>query len=278
MKVNRLGKAVLESGLRFKEFLRFHSIGCKYDTFYSWCTVVQTTPQETNMVYIDRIAKALNTTRIDVLNMISDKSTYDIEFHRDPKKITKVDKVKENDNLFKRIRKQKGISVAQLAEMIGLDNKQIIYDIENGKRSDFPDTEITKKYIELLGISFTQFKATIKELTEISSKKDKARREAKKEEKIKRNSPSDDMDDVDDSVLKELEADNSVREFDISEEPNTPFQDACKVLYGLPKMPLPRAVLSEETVNTVMKLIYGQVDYEVYKQVEEVLRGTENGY
>lgn len=271
MKVNKLGKAVLESGLRFKEFLRFHSIGCKYDTFYCWCTTAQKTPQEANMVYIDRIASALNTTRIDVLNMISDKSTYDIEFHRDPKKITKVDKVKEDDNLFKRVRKQKGLTVAQLAEMLGIDNNQIIYDIENGKRADFPATEITKKYIELLDISFTQFKSTVKELRD----KVKSSNGAKEEEKPYENPYV--------SIFKKMNEqptdgcienpDREIIEVDIPEESHTPFQDACKVLYDLPKTPA-KAVLSEITINKVMSLIYGQVDYITYKQVEDTLKGV----
>ena len=272
MKVNRLGKAVLESGLRFKEFLRFHNIGCKYITFYGWCTTAQTTPQETNMVYIDRIASALGTTRIDVLNMISDKSTYDIEFHRDPNKNVTIEQaptIVEENNFFKQLRKEKGLTVAQVADMIGLEKKQILTDIENGKRRHFPSVSNLNEYLKLFDISFAQFQKTIKELCEDRNSK-------LKEEKIKRNSPSDDMDNVDDSVREELEPENPDREIievDIPEAPHTPFQDACKILYGLPRTPS-KAVLSEATINKVMELIYGQVDYITYKQVEETLKGV----
>lgn len=292
MKVNRLGKAVLESGLRFKEFLRFHNIGCKYITFYGWCTTAQTTPQETNMVYIDRIASALGTTRIDVLNMISDKSTYDIEFHRDPNKNVTIEQaptIVEENNFLKQLRKEKGLTVAQVADMIGLEKKQILTDIENGKRRHFPSVSNLNEYLKLFDISFAQFQKTIKDLCEDRNSK-------LKEEKIKRNSPSDDMDNVDDSVREELEPENpyvsifmkmgeqpndgcienpdrEITEVDIPEEPHTPFQDACKILYGLPRTPY-KAVLSEATINKVMELIYGQVDYITYKQVEETLKGV----
>ena len=273
MKVNRLGKAGLESGLRFKEFLRFHNIGCKYDTFYTWCTIAQKTPQEANMVYIDRIASALGTTRIDVLNMISDKTKFDVQFSRDPKK-NKVAEHKEEieeDNPLKRARKEKGLTVAQVADMIGLEKKQILTDIENGKRRHFPSVSNLNEYLKLFDISFTQFQKTIKELC-------KDRNAKLKEEKIKRNSPSDDMDNVDDSVRKELEPENPDREIievDIPEEPNTAFQEACKVFYNLPKTNVvAKAVLSEGTINKVMELIYGQVDYITYKQVEEALKGV----
>lgn len=37
---------------------------------------------------------------------------------------------------------------------------------------------------------------------------------------------------------------------------------------------LGKAVLSEATINKVMELIYGQVDYITYKQVEETLKGV----
>ena len=251
MQVNRLGYKVLtELGYKsIKACYEANNLDCSYDAFYKWC-VGRTSPSDRYSLCIDKLAGMLDVHRNDVLNMIASKPTFDI-----PVTIRGVYST-HCDNLFKQKRVELGLTAKELGEIIGCD-QQMINDIENGKRCNFPDTEIAKNYIQLLDISFTQFQNTISALRHDNQLRDSERR---KEKEI--NKESEDMQEI---VMP-----------DVTQEQVEDIKEAMNnvKLEVMPVEPTPKCKLPAEDMQTVMSLLYGKVDFNTFKTIENILMGV----
>ena len=248
MKVNRLGYKVLtELGYKsLKECYEANNLDCSYDAFYKWC-VGRTSPSDRCSLCIDKLAGMLDVHGNDVLNMIASKPTFDI-----PITIRGVYST-HCDNLFKQKRAELGLTAKELGDIIGCD-KQMIADIENGKRCNFPDNEIAKNYIELLDISFTQFQNTISALRHDNQLRDSERR---KEKEI--NKESEDMQEIAVSYITQGQPTIGCIE-----------NPAKTIFEGMNRQPL----LPAEDMQKVMSLLYGKVDFHTFKQIERILGGS----
>lgn len=147
VKLNRLGKAIAESGCgSLKKFITNKNLKVKYGTLYNWIATKATVNEYKSSLYIDEIADALDTTRIDVLNMIATEPIYDVKF---VKKHNEPTKVKTELQLM---REREGLSAKDVATLVGDCDAQFIYDIENGKIRNFHTSTQLKNYMELFGI------------------------------------------------------------------------------------------------------------------------------
>lgn len=267
MRVNRLGKIILESYSGIKEFIAKNDLKVNFRTLYGWCTEYTSTPNLKNYIHIDAIANALEVSRQSILDMIATKAVFDIE----PKKEEKPKKVEPKkgrgmykrvaDNLLKQKRMELGFMQKELAELIGLDNKQILVDIENGKRTNFPNSEILKNYLEALDISFTQFQNEINALR----KKEKARDTERNEEK--RNAFIDKIYESYDEEAIETDTEAIIKP---KEDEVNPWVDIFKKMGESQK----NRLLPAEDMQTVMSLIYGKVDFNTFKTIENILMGV----
>lgn len=267
MRVNRLGKVILESYSGIKEFIAKNDLKVNFRTLYGWCTEYTSTPNLKNYIHIDAIAKALEVSRDSVLDMIATKAVYEVE----PKKGRGMYK-KVADNLLKQKRMDLGFMQKELAELIGLDNKQILVDIENGKRTNFPNSEILKNYLEALGISFSQFQREINALRQ----KEKARDTERNEEK--RNAFIDKLYDEEaiekrDKAMEEFDKEYEVKHMN-NEAIIIPREDKC---IENPDRPYRenKNLLPAEDMQKVMSLLYGKVNFNTFKQIENILMGGE---
>lgn len=270
MRVNRLGKIILESYSGLKEFIAKNDLKVNFRTLYGWCTEYTSTPNLKNYIHIDAVAKALGVSRESVLDMIATKAVFDVE----PKKERPMPMRSHNksDNLFKQTRRSVGLSPAELASRIGCE-KQIIYDIENGKRVTFPNSDMLKKYLEALNLSFTQFQREINALRNKVKPKERESsaksREAKRSEIIdmlydeeaieKRDKAMEEFDNEYEVIRTDTEAIIKPKEEEVIENPHKE------------KNPL----LPAEDMQTVMSLIYGKVDFNTFKTVERILGGEQ---
>lgn len=257
MHVNRLGYKVLtELGYKsIKACYEANNLDCSYDAFYKWC-VGRTSPSDRYSLCIDKLAGMLDVHRNDVLNMIASKPTFDI-----PVTIRGVYST-HCDNLFKQKRVELGLTAKELGEIIGCD-QQMIADIENGKRCNFPDNEIAKNYIELLDISFTQFQNTISALRHDNQLRDSERR---KEKEINKGS---------ETMLDKI--------YDTAEGKEKDWEYKTKCTVGeTPKVEEitekphreDKPLLPAEDMQTVMSLLYGKLDFATFKKVENILMGV----
>lgn len=253
MRVNRLGKVILESYSGLKEFITKNDLKVNFRTLYGWCTEYTSTPNLKNYIHIDAIAKVLEVSRQSILDMIATKAVYEVE----PKK--------ELPMRFKQTRRLVGLSPAELASRIGCE-KQIIYDIENGKRVTFPNSDMLKKYLEVMNISFTQFQHEIKALRENVKPKEREsharRREAKRSEIIDMIYGGYDEEAIEkrDKVMEEFNNEYEVTRTD-TEVIIEPKEEVIKITNG--KIP----------VDKILELIYGKVDFETFRLVADILRG-----
>lgn len=286
MRVNRLGKIILESYSGLKEFIAKNDLKVNFRTLYGWCTEYSSTPNLKNYIHIDAIAKVLGANRQDILDMIATKAVFDIE----PKKEEKPKKVEPKkgrgmykrvaDNLLKQKRMELGFMQKELAELIGLDNKQILVDIENGKRTNFPNSEILKNYLEALDISFTQFQNEINALRKKEKARDTERNEEKRNAFIDKIYGGYDEEAIEkrDKVMEEFnneyEVDYTGTEAVIKPKEDVevnPWVDIFKKTGESQKNPL----LPAEDMQTVMSLIYGKVDFKTFKTIERILGGEQ---
>ena len=275
MRVNRLGKIILESYPGLKEFIAKNDLKVNFRTLYGWCTEYTSTPNLKNYIHIDAIANALGTNRQDILDMIATKAVFDVEPKKEEKPKTVEPKKGRGmykrvaDNLLKQKRMELGFMQKELAELIGLDNKQILVDIENGKRTNFPNSEILKNYIETLDISFSQFQNEINALRNKERAKDKERNEEKRNAFIDKLYDEEAIEMRDkamewfDSKYEVIHMDNKViikpREEEVIENPHKE------------KNPL----LPAKEMQEVMSLIYGKVDFNTFKTIERILGGEQ---
>ncbi len=261
MRVNRLGKVILESYSGLKEFITKNDLKVNFRTLYGWCTEYTSTPNLKNYIHIDAIAKVLEVSRQSILDMIATKAVYEVE----PKKELPMRSHNKADNLFKQTRRLVGLSPAELASRIGCE-KQIIYDIENGKRVTFPNSDMLKKYLEVMNISFTQFQHEIKALRENVKPKEREsharRREAKRSEIIDMIYGGYDEEAIEkrDKVMEEFNNEYEVTRTD-TEVIIEPKEEVIKITNG--KIP----------VDKILELIYGKVDFETFRLVADILRG-----
>lgn len=269
MRVNRLGKVILESYSGLKEFIAKNDLKVNFRTLYGWCTEYSSTPNLKNYIHIDAIAKVLGTSRQDILDMIATKAVFDIE----PKKEEKPKKVEPKkgrgmykrvaDNLLKQKRMDLGFKQSELAELIGLDNKQILVDIENGKRTNFPNSEILKNYLETLDISFSQFQSEINALRDKERARDTERNEGKRNAFIDKIYESYDEEAIEkrDKVMEEFNNEYEVAYTDTETIIKPKEEEVIKITNG--KIP----------VEKILELIYGKVDFETFRLVADILRG-----
>lgn len=271
MRVNRLGKVILESYSGLKEFIAKNDLKVNFRTLYGWCTEYTSTPNLKNYIHIDAVAKALEVSRQSVLDMIATKAVYEVE----PKKELPMRSYNNADNLFKKTRRLVGLSPAELASRIGCE-KQIIYDIENGKRVTFPNSDMLKKYLEVMNLSFTQFQHEVNALREKVKPKERESsaksREAKRSEIIDMIYGGYDEEAIEkrDKVMEEFN-----NEYEVTHMGNeaiiTPREDKCIENPHKEKNPL----LPAEDMQKVMSLLYGKVNFNTFKQIENILMGGE---
>lgn len=202
--------------------------------------------------------------------MIATKAVYEVE----PKKESHMPMKSHNkaDNLFKQTRRSVGLSPAELASRIGCE-KQIIYDIENGKRVTFPNSDMLKKYLEALNLSFTQFQREINALR--NKVKPKERESSAKSRKAKRSEIIDMLYDEEaiekrDKAMEEFDNEYEVAYTD-TETIIKPKEDEVIENPHKEKNPL----LPADDMQTVMSLIYGKVDFNTFKTIERILGGEQ---
>ena len=283
MRVNRLGKIILESYSGLKEFITKNDLKVNFRTLYGWCTEYSSTPNLKNYIHIDAIAKVLEVSRQSVLDMIATKAVYDVE----PKKESPMPMRSYNnaDNLLKKKRRLTGLSPAELASRIGCE-KQIIYDIENGKRVTFPNSDMLKKYLEVMNLSFTQFQHEINALREKVKPKERESsaksREAKRSEIIDMIYESYDEEAIEkrDKAMEEFDKEYEVAYTDTEAiiKPKedvevNPWVDIFKKT-GESQKNIERKLPAED-MQTVMSLIYGKVDFNTFKTIERILGGEQ---
>ena len=262
MKVNRLGKIILESYSGLKEFIAKNDLKVNFRTLYGWCTEYTSTPNLKNYIHIDAIAKALEVSRDSVLDMIATKAVYEVE----PNKERPMRSYNNADNLFKKTRRLVGLSPAELASRIGCE-KQIIYDIENGKRVTFPNSDMLKKYLETLNLSFTQFQHEVNALREKVKPKERESsaksREAKRSETIDMIYGGYDEEAIEkrDKAMEWFDSKYEVLHMDNEAIIEPKEEKVIKITNG--KIP----------VEKILELIYGKVDFETFRLVADILRG-----
>ena len=255
MKVNRFGKKIYELGYKsIREFVETNNIKASTDLIHRWSTQ-GCAPYEVHAETLNKITGIFDCSRTDLLNMIASNPTFEIKGGNE---LPKADA----DNLLKQKRYDLGFTAAEMAEYIGINDRQVIIDIENGKRAKFPvgKEEAFKKYLDALDISFGQF---TKALTNIREKHLKNTKVVTIKPDIAEKLYQDmNGEIVPDEAFKEaMSKPIPLTACDPSEYPSVP----CKA----PSLPL-----DTDKINTVMSLIYGQVDYEVYKEVENILKGV----
>lgn len=250
MQVNRLGKKINDLGYRsMRDFIDTNNIKIEQTVLHRWCTK-GSTPNSVYSAEIDKLAGILDCSRIELLNMISSKPTFEVRSGRELPK-------REDGNLLKQKRYDLKLTSAELAELIGIGDKQVIMDVENGKRNKFPvgKEEAFKNYLDVLDISFTQFQKAVAEI------KDKRRKIEEEPDVIK-------------AVIKATVTDEEVEAFEEAMSKPIPLTVCDPSEYPSVPCKAPSLPLDTEKINTVMSLIYGHVDYEVYKEVENILKGV----
>lgn len=275
MRVNRLGKVILESYSGIKEFIAKNDLKVNFRTLYGWCTEYTSTPNLKNYIHIDAIANVLGTSRQDVLDMIATKAVFDVEPKKEEKPKTVEPKKGRGmykrvaDNLLKQKRMELGFMQKELAELIGLDNKQILVDIENGKRTNFPNSEILKNYLEALDISFTQFQH------EINALRNKERARDTERNKEKRNAFIDKLYGEEaiekrDKVMEEFDKESEVTRMDTEVIIKSKEDEAIENPHKEEVITITNGKIP---VEKILELIYGKVDFDTFRLVADILRG-----
>ena len=250
MQVNRLGKKIHDLGYKsMRDFIETNDIKIEKTVLNRWCTK-GSTPNSVYSAEIDKLAGILDCSRIEVLNMIASKPTFEVRSGRELPK-------REDGNILKQKRYDLKLTSAELAELIGIGDRQVIMDVENGKRNKFPvgKEEAFKNYLDVLDISFTQFQKAVAEI------KDKRRKIEEEPDVIK-------------AVIKATVTDEEVEAFNEAMSKPIPLTACDPSEYPSVPCKAPSLPLDTEKINTVMSLIYGHVDYEVYKEVENILKGV----
>lgn len=341
LKVNKFGKLIADKGYKsIAQLIAENDLKVNYSTLHNWVTKKSTVfPQSLNV--IDHIASVLDSTRIDILNMISTDPIYDSTFikHYSPrttKNKSKLQLLREtagynanevasaistetdivdaqfvydiengkrrnfpsstvmknymelfdlsfvklyeyqdeackdyneadrkargtrtgrNPNLSElgKIRCDLGLTVRKVADSIGIDNQQFITDLEHGRRSGFPTDEIRDKYLALMGISLEEFESIVGRLT-------KERLELLKKENK--------------TMLDKI--------YDTAEdkEKDWEYKTKCTVI-ETPKVeevkaiePTPAPIIPAEDMQRVMSVLYGKVDFNTFKTIENILMGV----
>ena len=155
LKVNKFGKLIADKGYKsIAQLIAENDLKVNYSTLHNWVTKKSTVfPQSLNV--IDDIASALDSTRIDILNMISTDPIYDATFIKNySSRNTK------NKSKLQLLRETAGYNASEVASAISTEtdivDAQFVYDIENGKRRNFPSSTIMKNYMELFDLSFVK--------------------------------------------------------------------------------------------------------------------------
>lgn len=255
MKVNRFGKKIYELGYKsIREFVEANDIKASTDLINRWSTQ-GCTPYEVHAETLNKLTGIFDCSRTELLNMIASKPTFDIKSGRE---LPKADA----DNILKQKRYDLGFSAAEMAEYIGLNDRQIIIDIENGKRAKFPvgNDEAFEKYLDALDISFGQF---AKALTDIREKH-------LKNTKVVTIKP--DIAELDHHFAEKLYQ-NMNGEI-VSEEEFKEAMNNVK-LEVMAVEPTPKCKLPAEDVQTVMSILYGKLDFATFKTIENILMGVE---
>lgn len=240
MRVNRLGKCIIEKGFTFKDFIKEYNLSISFNTLYGWCTKYVSTPNLNNYKNVDDVAKALGVGRTSVLDMIATKAVFDVDY---PKKQGESEENKRKfrsqsgDNLLKQKRIALGLTQGDLAKVVGVE-QQYIADIENGKRNAFPDSKILTNYLNTLGLSFGELQ---REIASIKAKKKSA------------------------SVKPPVAPVEEVKE-------ELPVEVVTEVKEEVPAPFTTVKVNLADVADKVLECIYGEVDYKTYKYVEELLK------
>lgn len=242
MKVNRLGKSILEAGYKnIGEFIRLNNIGVRNDTMLDWVKAPHTVYAK-NMLYIDRIAEALETSRNEVLNMISTKAIYDSN------EILNKDK-----SPLRLLREKASLSTAEVAELVGEVDNQFISEFERGKRKSFPSSTVMKNYMDLFDLSFTQLHELQAQAIDMYNKN--------KKPKEVQEAPY-----IPEDKVEEIKTEESIVVLPLPEIGATPV--------GYETKPV-EPVEADKRADEVIRIIYGKVDYDTFRAVEKILREVE---
>lgn len=278
MKVNRFGKKIYDLGYKsIREFVEANDIKASTDLINRWSTQ-GCTPYEVHAETLNKLTGIFDCSRTELLNMIASKPTFDI---KGGNKLPKT----EADNLLKQKRYDLGFSAAEMAEYIGLNDRQIIIDIENGKRAKFPvgNDEAFKKYLDALDISFGQFTKALTDIREkhlkntkvVTIKPDIA-------EKAYQNMNGEIVSDEEvnpwvDIFKKTGESQKDIVNVNATDEEVEEIKEAMNnvKLEVMAVEPTPKCKLPAEDMQTVMSLLYGKVDFNTFKTIENILMGVE---
>lgn len=265
MKVNKLGKRIMDQTRgSIKAFAR--NLGIPYSMLKPWC-IEHVTPREYNMVNVDKIADALGISRQTVLNEIVAPDMYDVITHRGKP-------YRGIESELRRIRIDKGLSLVDVATLVGEVDSIHIRAVENGERNSFPSNEALKNYLDLMEISFTQFERLVREAKEERMQAKQAEPEVAEEKPVEPEIPEEKP--VVTEIPEEIEAEPESEEKptyrvvdlpEIESKPmtNTEFlRETMKTLYDLGS--------NKKLRDEILPIIYGKVSYEDYKRVEELLK------
>lgn len=284
MKVNRFGKKIYELGYKsIREFVEANDIKASTDLINRWSTQ-GCTPYEVHAETLNKLTGIFDCSRTELLNMIASKPTFDIKSGRE---LPKADA----DNILKRKRYDLGFSAAEMAEYIGLNDRQIIIDIENGKRAKFPvgNDEAFEKYLDALDISFGQFAKALTDIREkhlkntkvVTIKPDIAESDHHFAEKLYQNMNGEIVSDEEvnpwvDIFKKTGESQKDIVNVNATDEEVEAFKEAMNnvKLEVMAVEPTPKCKLPAEDMQTVMSLLYGKLDFATFKKVENILMGV----
>ena len=243
MLVNRLGKALIDNGIDFTNFLKENDIKMPYDTFYSWC-VSPVTPRKGNYIYVEQIANALGETFVEVMNMIASKG--DIEVHP-------LTTIKDENNLLKLARASVNLTARELAEKLGLQTHDI-YNLEFGI-GGIPKMDVLSKYLDIIGMSHNEFLCEYSRIREAylahQSEFNDKYREAYNAQKEKA-----EEEDLEGKSYIYAKVNDTYELVPVNENPNWETVEAV-----------------DPRVEEALRFLYGKVDFEIYNEVSRILKG-----
>ena len=259
MKVNRFGKRIFDLGYKnIPAFLKANDIDISHDTFYTWCTK-SVTPTQVHTLVIDKLAGILDCNRVDLLNMMASKPTFEVKV----KYNDGVKSLEQYSSILSQKRAELGFTAKELAELIGLDNPQTLTDIEHGRRKAFPDSKVLEAYLEALSLSFTEFQRIILDLYNDHLKKQRERRQAEKptEDKWERVYNAD-LPEIESKPDKLSDAISRMYDIDDAAYETKPVKEIIK------------DAMKKSTIDRVLNILYGKVEFEVFNQIQDILRGA----
>lgn len=168
-------------------------------------------------------------------------------------------------NKLQEFRLNKGLTVIQLAEKIGFPKAQMLTDIEHGRRRFFPSAESKCKYMEITGITEEELDSLMEEIYEKRKKEGKyvESKSTYVNEMVDKiyNGYDEEVMEKRDKAMEEFDKEYEVTHMD-NEAIITPREEK-------------KCLLPAEDMQRVMSILYGKVDFDTFKTIENILGGEQ---